>query len=530
MRPAAQDIEPIEGILPMEPTQALVEIDPAGSPRFEGDAGLRQRAARGVIVNAGFQVGFAALGLVQRFAIAAFLTVEEFGVWGLVLSTLITLSFFKQIGISDKYIQQDELDQEAAFHKAFTLELLYTLLFCAVVALVLPLYALAYGRPEILFPSLVLLLSLVATPFQVPVWIFYRRMQFVRQRLLEAINPIVGTVVTLALAISGAGYWSLVIGMLAGTWSAAIVAVLASPYRLAFRLDRGTLHEYVGFSWPLLVAGGTGLLVVQGTLLIGNYTVGLAGLGVLALAASLLTYVQRVDQLVSRSIYPAVCAVRERRELLFETFSKSNRLAIMWGLPFGLAMLLFAPDLVEFVLGSKWESAVPLLQTMGVVLGLGQIGVSWRIFYQAIGETRPLAVSGLVALLGFLVVTAPLMALFGLTGFMIGIAFSCVCELVVRGIYLRRLFIGFRPVRHLFRGVLPSIPAVAAVVVVRFAYQGDRTLGLALAEVALYTVVTAAATVYFEGPLLREIVGYLRRGRTRPTVAPESAAGLAAES
>ena len=33
-----------------------------------------------------------------------------------------TLVWLKQVGIGDKYIQQDEGDQERAFQKAFTLE------------------------------------------------------------------------------------------------------------------------------------------------------------------------------------------------------------------------------------------------------------------------------------------------------------------------------------------------------------------------------------------------------------------------
>ena len=63
------------------------------------------------------------LGLLRRLAVAAFLTREEFGLWGILLATLITLVWLKQVGIGDKYIQQDEPDQELAFQKAFTLEL-----------------------------------------------------------------------------------------------------------------------------------------------------------------------------------------------------------------------------------------------------------------------------------------------------------------------------------------------------------------------------------------------------------------------
>jgi hypothetical protein len=54
------------------------------------------------------------------------------------------------------------------------------------------------------------------------------------------------------------------------------------------------------------------------------------------------------------------------------------------------------------------------------------------------------------------------------------------------------------------------------VLLVRLAESGDRTLGLALGELALYLAVTAAATWVFERTLLREVLGYLRPAEGRP--------------
>ena len=96
-------------------------------------------------------------------------------------------------------------------------------------------------------------------------------------------------------------------------------------------------------------------MIVQTAVIVGNFTVGLAGVGALGLAASFSMFVDRVDQVIRMTIYPAVCAVKEQTEVLFETFVKSNRLALMWGMPFGVGLALFGPDLVEFVLGSQWE-------------------------------------------------------------------------------------------------------------------------------------------------------------------------------
>lgn len=91
---------------------------------------------------------------------------------------------------------------------------------------------------------------------------------------------------------------------------------------------------------------------------------GLAGVGVIVLAATISDYTNRVDSIVTETLYPAICAVRDRSELLAESFVKSNRLALMWGMPFGIGLAMFAPDLVEFVLGSRWRPGVTLIRPL----------------------------------------------------------------------------------------------------------------------------------------------------------------------
>ena len=81
-------------------------------------------------------------------------------------------------------------------------------------------------------------------------------------------------------------------------------------------------------------------------LLVSNRAVGLAGVGVIGLAASITTFASNVDAIIGQALYPAVCAVAQSRDKLFEAFVKSNRLALVWAMPFGVGLALFASDLV----------------------------------------------------------------------------------------------------------------------------------------------------------------------------------------
>jgi O-antigen/teichoic acid export membrane protein len=475
-----------------------------------GGRTLRQHAARGSLVNGSFQVGVVTLNLLKGLVVAVFLSAADYGIWGILTVTLISLSFLKQVGVADKFVQQDEPDQERAFQRAFTMEVLVSVAFFVLCAALLPLAAVAYGQDRLLAPGLVLAAALALGAFQAPLWILYRQMEFTRYRALQSVDPVVSFVVTVALAAGGAGYWSLVAGALAGAAAGGATAVATSPYRLRLLGERSHAREYVGFSAPLLLAAFCSLVIGQGSILVAEHHLGLAAAGAITLAVTIAHYSDRVDDIMTSSLYPAICAVAERRELLRETFVKSNRLALIWAVPFGVAVSLFAAPLVHYVLGDKWDSAIVLLHVFGLTAAFGHIGFNWTAFYRAMGDTRPIAVWSAVSMVSFLVIAVPLLLSHGLDGFAAGMAVVTAITIAVRTAYLARLF-GLSTVAvHSARAILPSVPAAAAVLGLRAAGVGD-TVPAAVAELALYVALTAVVTVVAERALLREAVGYLRR-------------------
>src|SRR5437667_7002281 len=113
---------------------------------------MRVRTARGTAINAAFNVGLQLLGFMRGFIVAGFLTTRDYGVWGLLVISLGTLLWIAQIGIDDKYVQQDHPDQEAAFQLAFTLQSMLAGGLMVLMAIGLPLFALAYHESRIIAP------------------------------------------------------------------------------------------------------------------------------------------------------------------------------------------------------------------------------------------------------------------------------------------------------------------------------------------------------------------------------------------
>jgi lipopolysaccharide exporter len=474
------------------------------------DADRRHRAARGVIINAAFLIALAVLGLVQRLIVSRFLSPSQFGLWSVVLLAVLTVLFLKNAGIGDKFVQQSEVDQERAFQKAFTLDLLLALA-CVVFALAaLPLFALLYGKPSVIGPGLVLSLAIVGNSLQAPVWIHYRAMDFKQQRLLLAVDPIVTFIVTVTLAALGSGVWSLVAGAVIGAFSGGVVALLLSPYRPKLVWERQTAREYFGFSWPVVVAGGSGMLIAQAAQVVATRVGGLRAAGGVGVAEAISAFTDGVDGIVTQTLYPAISRVRDRRDLLFESFVKSNRLALLWGMPFGLGVAVFAPDLVHFVIGDKWRFAVGVIRAFGVVAAFDQLGFNWTAYLRALDRTRPMAFLSIVQVAVFLAVVVPLFIVSGLPGFAIGWLILGAATVGSRTYYLRQLFPEFQMVPHAVRAILPSVPAVGAVLLIK-GIAGGHDLALSVIEVGVYAAVTGVASFAFERRLLTEILGYVRR-------------------
>ena len=237
---------------PPEPIEPPVAADAIAPLRTD----LRRRAARGTLINGAFLVALTALGLVRGFVLARFLTTDDYGIWAILVTSFGTLVFLKEVGVSDKYIQQADLDQETAFQRAFTIEVIMTGAVTALIAVVIPLVAWAYGRWELVPVGLVGLIAVPALALQAPLWIWYRRMDYFKQRLLGAADPIVGFVVAVGLAVAGAGYWALVGGPARGHLrDLRSLAVVTSPYPLRLRYD-GTVLQRVP---AVLAAAARGL-------------------------------------------------------------------------------------------------------------------------------------------------------------------------------------------------------------------------------------------------------------------------------
>jgi O-antigen/teichoic acid export membrane protein len=478
---------------------------------------LRRRTARGAIVNGVFLAGGEGLALLQGLIVTVLLGPKAIGLYGIVATTALTLVALKRVGIDEAFVQQSEEGQEEEFQRAFTLELMLALAFSLAIVAAAPIVTAAYGEDRLLALTLAVSYLPVAFALQSPSWIFFRRMDFLRTRILQFIVPAVAFAVTVPLAASGVGVWSLVIGPFVANATGAMAAIAVSPYRLRLRFDARARRRYFAFSWPIFATAASLLVIQQGQLLAFDLDGGLAAAGYITLAFTLTRYADRADQIITTTIYPAICVVRDQLHTLEEIFVKSNRVTMMWAFPFGAGFVLFAPDLVSIVLGHKWDPAIVLLQGLGAAAGLQQLGYNWFSFYRARGRSTPQAVESAVLVGGFLAFAIPGLILWGASGFVWGRLLGVACVLAVRRAYVRALLPDVEIVLLGLRGLAPVALGALAALALRLAlWGGARSWPQVTGEVALFLAGTAFATWTLERGLIQELRDYLRSGSLEP--------------
>ena len=135
---------------------------------------------------------------------------------------------------------------------------------------------------------------------------------------------------------------------------------------------------------------------------------------------------------------------------------RSNRATLLWVLPACAGAVLFAGDLIAFVLGDEWRPARGLIQGLAVATAMGQLGFNWFSFYRAHERTRPPAVEAVVAAVAFCALAVPGLAIAGVTGFVVGRCAAVAVQLGVRARYVRALLPAVRARDLLARAAVPT--------------------------------------------------------------------------
>ncbi len=336
----------------------------------------RERAARGVAWQSAAQWGSQLLSFGIFTGLARILTPEAFGLVAIAGVYITFIQVFVTQGFGTAIIQRRQLESEH-LDSAFWMGIATASLFCLLSLLFAGSIALIFREPRVAPVIWWLSLSLVFYALSsVHIAILTRELDFRPLAVRSLVATGLGGAVGLLMAFLGWDVWSLVGQQLVSAILGWICIWLAVPWRPSFRISGRHLRDLYGFS--LSVTGNDILWFFSqksDQTLVG-YGFGTSALGPYSLASRVSGLL--IDGILSplQSVaFPAFSKLESEPLKLERAVFKFCEMSSLVSFPVFAGIIVIAPDLVPWLFGAKWASAVPILQVLAIYgavrVGLG---------------------------------------------------------------------------------------------------------------------------------------------------------------
>lgn len=261
----------------------------------------------------------------------------------------------------------------------------------------------------------------------VPHALMARRMQARDLCVIEMICGIIGTgMVAIPLALTGFGYWALIIGALvAAVIKAVVLLVRVKMPGFAFevKLAKRLVTKGAGFSLTVL---SQKVATESDRIVVGRYMTPLH-LGLYARASGLMGIPAILyGGVVDRVVFPAFSRVQSEADRLRAAYTLGLSLTASVGLPLCVFLFFTGPDVIRLILGPAWDGAIDPFKILCLAT---YFRLSDRISAMVLrGLGKPYLLSIAQAVLGASLIVLCLIAVgYGL----IGVAIAVVCNAAI---------------------------------------------------------------------------------------------------
>jgi polysaccharide transporter, PST family len=315
------------------------------------------------------------LQVLTLMILARLLTPVDFGVLAMVTPFIWFIMNFGDLGLAGAVLQQTRLTEGQA-SAVFRINLLAGLSFAALFLAASPLLGWFYHDARVV--PLAAALSLVFVLFGLTAIqraLLRRALQFGALFRAQVAASMVSSVIGIALAVAGAGYWALAARMLAEPLTYTIVVWFSSRpewdsvTKVLLRFGRYN----IGYSLLNSIAR-------QGDNILIGWRYGSGELGQYALAYRLFFFpIQQFTWPIGMVMFPVMSRLKDEPDRLKKWYTDLLRLMTLVAYPPLFSLLLCADDLVYVMVGPQWNESGQILRMLGPVsaLQVGYATIDW---------------------------------------------------------------------------------------------------------------------------------------------------------
>jgi O-antigen/teichoic acid export membrane protein len=292
---------------------------------------------------------------------------EDYGLMAITVVVVSVASSIAELGLGASVVQAPTLNRQELAQIA-GLAVVLNLAIGLLVVFLAPLAGVLFDDTRLTSVIQVSALQFIpAALCTVPQAIAYRDLRFKWLAWIDLIAGAVASLITLALALHGAGVWALVLGSLAsGSIRAALLlreCVVWPSFRFA------DIRRHVRFGGAIAIGRLAWQLVNQSDVLIAGRFLTQEAVGLYSVSLHVATLpMQKLMGIVNQVAFPTVARLQADPDRLRELLLFALGLLHLVAVPLTWGISAVAPEFVALVFGTKWADAVYPLQILSLII------------------------------------------------------------------------------------------------------------------------------------------------------------------
>jgi PST family polysaccharide transporter len=321
--------------------------------------------------------------------LARHLSPADFGLVALAQAVLGFITFYQETGIGTYVVYDREKNWEERIQSAFWLNTILAGVLIGILAILLPAIRILSDHPDLTSVMIVLGVVFFLRQMQiVPENLLKRRLDYRSLVIRDTVIDILSAVLSLSLALTGWGLWSLVLPSLFAEPLRLITIFHVSQWRPKFRLGTSHWRRISRYSFPLMGTNMISFVMNDGDTLLVGKVLGNHVLGIYNLAWQLSNIVgKNIGSIVANVGTASFSALENNLERVRSAYLRVERLLAVVTFPILSMMFVLADDLILVVYGPQWGDASILLRVFLIYAAIRSVATLSGMIFNVVGRT-----------------------------------------------------------------------------------------------------------------------------------------------
>ena len=376
-------------------------------------------------------VGGKLLTFVSTVILARLLIPSEFGLMGYCMIAIQYLDLLTTFGLDAALIaRHDKLEQAA--NANFVIGLVSGTLLYGITWLIAPIIASFFNEPAVteLLRIVALILPLSGLGI-VPGALLQRELRFRAKIIPDLVRNFTKGLVSVVLALQGAGVWSLVAGQIAGEFITTVLLWIMARWRPTRNFDRKFFRVSLGFRAHIFLASISCTLLANVDYLFVGRILGAAALGIYIQGYRIPELIiKNFNVVVARVSFPMLARIQNDMERIRRVYLKYISYIALFAFPAGIGLAAISEPLILTLYTEKWAAMIPVLRLIAIALAISAIGHAPGVVYKAIGRPGILNKAAMIKV-PFAILVLWLGTRWGIVGVAIAQIAVAICNAIV---------------------------------------------------------------------------------------------------